>query len=69
MLLALQEHFILLETVTSCIPRAKSFSSFFNGCSKGSSWVFHGYFKFMGILGAKAPLGPKDVKVKMKAKS
>ena len=50
------------------MPRAKSFSNFFNWCSKGSSWVFHGYFKFMGILGAKAPLGPKDVKVKMKAK-
>ena len=41
---------LLLETVKSCIPRAKGFSILFHVCSKGGSRVFHGYFK--GVLRA-----------------
>ena len=37
--------FLLLETVTSCMPRAEGFSSLFHGCLKGCLRVFHGYFK------------------------
>ena len=50
--------FLLLETVTSCMPRAKGYSSLFHGCSRvvqgcfmGISWVFYGYFSaFLGVF-------------------
>ena len=50
--------FLLLETVTSCMPRAKGYSSLFHGCSRvvqgcfmGISWVFYGCFSaFLGVF-------------------